>query len=248
MRYERCVDNGSLPGMTDGFTTWALQRGGFFRRAEAKDYGYSDSDIQAAVREKRWLRLRHGYYSFTDHVAGLNPRQRHVLLSRAVRDRLGPGYVLVGVSACAAQGIELWNARLDVVRVARLDGRTGRNEAGIRYQRLSLDPSRDVVDLDGLAATRPERAVWEASCELSTEAGLVCINSALHRNKVEDEELHKAGADFECWPGSRKARLAHRLSDGRIETVGESRTFFLCWEFGLPVRNRSSRSTTHGAC
>lgn len=220
--------------MIDAFTRWSLDRGGFFTRAEAKDYGYSDSQIQAAVRDGVWVRLRHGYYSFSDHVASLDPRARHVLLSRAVLHRLGLGYVLVGVSACAAHGIDQWDTDLTVVRVSRLSRRPGKHEAGIRFHNVPLESSRDVTRASGMPAVRADLAVWQAACELSTESALVCMNSAMNTQATSRENLLRVAPAFSSWAGSRTARLAFRLSDPRVETVGESRTLFLCWELKLP--------------
>lgn len=220
--------------MVDAFTNWCLERGGFFTRAEAKDYGYSDSEIQAAVRDEFWVRLRHGYYSFGDHLAELDTRQRHCLLSRAVLHRLGTDYVLVGVSACAAHGIEQWGADLTVVRVSRRSRRPGRHEAGVRFHNLPLDQERDITSASGMAVVTADLSVWQASCELSAEGALVCMNSAMHTGAINRERLERSASSFATWPGSRTARLALRLSDARVETVGESRTFFLCWEFKLP--------------
>ena len=40
---------------------------------------------------------------------------------------------------------------------------------------------------------------------------------------------------MEQWPGSLRHRVVLRLADGRIESVGESRFFYLCWKQGLPL-------------
>lgn len=219
--------------MTDAFANWAADRGGFFTRSEAKDYGYSDSDIQGATREGYWLRLRHGYYAYAEQCAALEPRERHCLTARAVLHKLGDGYVLAGPSACAALGIDTWGADPETVHVVRASGRSALRAAGVQYHDFPVDPS-DVVRIGDISVLRAERAVWQASCGLSTEGALVCMNSALHRQVVEPAGLEEVMQAFDTWPGSRTARLAHRMADGRIETVGESRTFFLCWEFHLP--------------
>ncbi|UYM05028.1 type IV toxin-antitoxin system AbiEi family antitoxin domain-containing protein [Solicola gregarius] len=220
--------------MSDSFRSWVSRRGGFFSRAEAKDCGFSDRDIQGAVRSGRWIRLRRGYYAYAEYVAELDPPARHWLLARAVLHRLGERYVAVGVTACIAHGIDTWGADLATVHVARLDHRSSIREAGVAFHDMPVDGGRDVVSVDGVPVIRPARAVWQASCELSTEGAFVCMNSAQHKRCVDEPELYRVGESFERWPGSRTARLAFWLSDSRIETVGESRTYFLCWEFHLP--------------
>lgn len=219
--------------MNDAFTSWALGRGGFFTRGEAKDYGYSDSDIQSATHEGHWVRLRHGYYAPGDLVAGLNPLERHSLQGRAVQHRLGPEYALVGTTACAVQGVEVLPDDLSTVHVARIGGRSGRKEAGIRYHNFPFDPS-DIVRVGDAQVVRPGHAVWHGACDVGTESALVLFNSAMHQNVATPSELDERASAFERWRGSRTARLAYRLSDPRVETVGESRTLFLCWENHVP--------------
>lgn len=221
--------------MEDTYFSWAIERGGFFTRGEAIDSGIRDSQLRAAVHEKHLVKLRHGYYSPASYVATLDPTQRHALLARAVHHRLGDRYVLVGISACAVQGVELWHEDLTTVHVARIDGRTGRREAGVRYHDFPVDPSTDVVSVGAAVAIAPAHAVWHASCDQSVESGLVCMNSALHRQIVSSDELEARAPEFVRWQGSRGARISHRLADSRIETVGESRAFFLCWQHNLPA-------------
>lgn len=220
--------------MSDSFRSWVGRRGGFFSRAEAKDCGFSDRDIQAAVRSRYWVRLRRGYYAYAEYVAGLEPAERHWLLARAVLHKLGDRYVAVGVSACVAHGIDSWGADLGVVHFARLDRRSAIREAGVAFHDIPLDRTRDVVDVDGVAVVKPALGVWHASCDLSTEGAFVCMNSAQHKRRVDEADLYRIGETFARWPGSRTARLALWLSDRRIESVGESRMYFLCWEFHLP--------------
>lgn len=220
--------------MSDPFKSWVIRRGGYFRRSEAKDCGYSDRDIQSATASGILVRLRHGYYSFGDYVADLSPRQRHWLVARAVLHRLGPRYAAVSTSACAAHSIDTWGDATGHVHVVRLDGRSALRESGVVFHDFPVDADRDIVYVDGCPVVRADLAVWQACCELSTEGALVCFNSGLHIGRVTDDDLQATGEKFARWPGSRTARLAFWMSDRRIETVGESRMFFLCWEFHLP--------------
>ena len=68
---------------------------------------------------------------------------------------------------------------------------------------------------------------------VDVEHGLVVVNDALHRRLVTPQDLAECAAYMEQWPGSLRHRVVLRLADGRIETVGESRFFFLCWQQGL---------------
>lgn len=220
--------------MTDILSSWAIERGGFFTRGEALDSGIRDSQLRRAVDGKYLVKLRHGYYSPAEYANSLDPTQRHALQARAVSHRLGDQYALAGVSACAVQGIELWTDDLSTVHVVRIGGRSGRREAGIRFHEFALDPVTDVTAVGNVQTMTAPHAVWHASCDQSIESGLVCMNSALHQKIVAPAELEALAPSFERWPGSRGARIAYWLSDGRIETVGESRTYYLCWEQHIP--------------
>ncbi|UPK73146.1 type IV toxin-antitoxin system AbiEi family antitoxin domain-containing protein [Nocardioidaceae bacterium SCSIO 66511] len=219
----------------DGFFSWAIERGGFFTRGEAIDCGMRDSQLRQAVRAKYLVRLRHGYYSPSTYVESLDSTERHALLARAVHHRLGDRYALAGISACAVQGVELWSDDLTTVHVVRIDGRTGRKEAGVRYHEFPVEPEADVVSVGAVRAMNPAHAVWQAGCDQTIERGLVSTNSALHRGIVTAETLRSRAAAFSRWPGSRGARIAIGLADPRVESVGESRTFYLCWEQHLPL-------------
>lgn len=218
----------------DSFKAWVATRGGYFRRSEALEVGYRDEQLRAAVRAGVLVRLRHGYYAFADLVEALDEVGRYRLLCRAVLHRLGPDYALVGVSACAAYGIDLYDADLSTVHVACLTGKAGRREAGVHYHERTFDPDTEVVDVGGAKITIPAVSLWTAACTLATEGALVAINSALYQNLVDEEGLGGLAPRFEKWPGSRTARLALRMSDRRIESPGESRAFFLFWSFHLP--------------
>lgn len=78
------------------------------------------------------------------------------------------------------------------------------------------------------------RSVYETSSLTTTESGLVLASSALRAGTFTKEELTAYGQEFVHWRGTRKARLAIRLADHRLETVGEARSFHMFWRHGLP--------------
>lgn len=47
-------------------------------------------------------------------------------------------------------------------------------------------------------------------------------------------ELAEKAAALQRWQGARHASLAFRLSDGRCETVGESRSLYMMWKGNVP--------------
>jgi hypothetical protein len=70
---------------------------------------------------------------------------------------------------------------------------------------------------------------------VDVERGLVVVNDALNKRLVTAKELAECAEFMDKWPRSLRHRVVLRLADGRIESVGESRFFFLCWAYGLPL-------------
>ncbi|KRC63496.1 hypothetical protein ASE12_01200 [Aeromicrobium sp. Root236] len=218
--------------MNDLIRTQALTRG-YVTRAQIIDAGCRDRDIKAALRAGLLVRLRHGIYAYADDVASMTEVERHRLVSYAVVDRLGDGFVLSHQSACAAHGIDQYASPDQDVHVTRLDGRAGRREAGVVHH-VGAVPTEDVMFVDGRLVMRPERAVFEAATICSTESAMVTASSALHLGLATAEGLDEIGERLTRWPGARHAALAMRLSDGRCESVGESRSLFMMWRGGIP--------------
>jgi len=61
------------------------------------------------------------------------------------------------------------------------------------------------------------------------------VNDALHKRLVTAQDLAECAAYMEQWPGTLRHRVVLRLADGRVESIGETRFFFLCWQMGLPL-------------
>lgn len=108
-----------------------------------------------------------------------------------------------------------------------------RLEAGVVHHvgRINDD---DIVSINGVLATRPERAVWETACGASIEAGLVTMDASLNLKIAKRDALIDAADKFTNWKGGRAARITARLADGRAESPGESRSRYLFWRFHVP--------------
>jgi hypothetical protein len=61
------------------------------------------------------------------------------------------------------------------------------------------------------------------------------LDSLLHLHKCSHEDLLAAYCLMQSWPGMRAACIAVRLADRRAESVGESRTRYLCYVHNLPA-------------
>lgn len=209
-------------------------RYGVFLRREAVALGVEDRAIRRAVREGRWVRVRHGAYAMRAGWEGRDDQGRHGLLTRAVMRSLGSRVAASHHSACVLHGIELWGVALDVAHVTRLDGGAGRTEADVvHHEGLCL--TEDVTRLDDLQVIRPVRAALESASLSGVERGLVAVDSGLRQGLFTPPELAAQHDLMQSWPSSRHLHLVTRLADARSESVGESRSRFLFWSQGLPM-------------
>ncbi len=207
---------------------------GVFLRSEARDLGYDDNAVRRALRNRHWVRVRHGAYCFYDTWAASDPVRRHQLLSLAVMRSHGDRVALSHTSAVISHGIDVWGADLSRVHVTRLDGGAGRIERDVVHHEGQWRESA-LARSNGHLVTGPTRAVLETASITSLESGLVTLDSALHKGLSDPELLQAAHHGFARWRGTRKLQLGVRMADGRSESVGESRSRYLFWAQGLPA-------------
>ena len=207
---------------------------GAFLRREAIAAGLEDRLLRREVRHGRLVKVRHGAYAFADEWSAGDVVHRHVILTRAAMRTLGDRVTASHVSACALHGMDLWDVPLDVAHVTRLDGGAGRRERDVQHHEGLVLPE-DVQLLDGFQVMRPARAALESATTSGVERGLVTVNSGLHMQLFDREALMAQYALMQSWPESQHLQVVTRLADGRVESVGESRSLFLFWSQGLPM-------------
>ncbi len=211
----------------------AAHRGGYMFRADLIDHGFRDPDIRAAMRAGVLTRLRHGTYASTTSLRSLSAEERHVLIAYSVIDRLGTGLALSHHSAALAHDRRSYGLDLGVIHLTRLDGRHGRQEAGVAFHVGEADEDQ-LVRVDGRLCVPPARAAFESACLSPTESAMVTLSAMLNSGLCSRAELDEMGRRMERWPGSRRARLALRLADAGCESVGESRSLYMFWREGVP--------------
>ena len=227
--------------MDDSLLHVAHERG-HISRPEILAAGHSDREIRFAIRSGLLIRIGAGLYAPGTLYRGLTDEQKLVARSRAVFDRHRGSVALTHQSAAAVHGIALWDIPLDEVHVTRLDHGRGRHEAGVQHHVGGIATS-DVVEIDGVLVSSPDRCVWELACEQSPESTIVSADAALHRGLVTPESLHEISGRFRTWGGSRSGRLALSLADGRAESPGESRARYQFWRHGVPRPDLQFRVT-----
>lgn len=207
---------------------------GVFLRYEAEDLGYNDTEIARLVRSGVWHRIRRGAYTFGDVWNALDPADRYRLLTQAVVRQSRCDGVLSHTSALPWHGAPLWGLDLKTVHLTRLDGRSGRHEAGVQ-QHSGVIRDGDVVMSNGLQVMSPTRAGLEVSCVGSVEATVVVLDYLLRNQLTTFEQLKEMSDAMRRWPNTLTTEFAVRLATGLSESVGESRVYYACYRASLPA-------------
>lgn len=202
-------------------------------RRDAIAVGYSDATIAKLVRTGAWHRVRRGAYVPTERWQAAGPDERYRLVVKSTMRQAQTPVVASHTAAVAMLGGPLWGQSLDVSHLTRFDARTGRKEAGVQQHRgILLDG--DVVDVGPYKVTSPTRAALEVTTLAGIEASLCVVNEFLHRDLTTIGRLRSRYELMSGWPNTLHTDLVLRLADGRIESVGETRTMYGCWSQGLP--------------
>lgn len=196
--------------------------------------GWNDKAIGRQVRTGAWRRVRHGAYVPSSVWDGLDDAGRHGVRARAVVLQAGTDVVLSHVSGLPEYDAPVWGLDLDEVHLTRDDGKVGRREAGV-CQHSGAIAEGDVVVRNGVRVMSATRLALEATTVGGLEASLCVVNHLLHQGHTTLADLADRYASMKQWPRTLTTDLVLRLSDARVESVGESRTFHLCFRHGVPL-------------
>lgn len=203
-------------------------------RAELVAGGCPDREIAQLLRAGVLRRLRRGAYTSGTAYDAADAAGRHALLARAVAMQAQTEVVLSHTSAVAFHGGPVWDVSTDLVHVTRTDGRAGRREAGVcQHHGVLLDG--DVTQRAGLEVTSPTRTGIDVTTCVSSEGSLVVVNDLLHRRLTTLTQLRDRYATMARNPHTLRTEIVLRLADPRMESVGESRTYWMFYRFGLPA-------------
>jgi very-short-patch-repair endonuclease len=213
-------------------------RRGWFSRSDALEAGYSDSELRLRLRQGRWLRLtRDVYVEPGGWPANEQPWERarrlHILMTRAVVDRMGPDAVVSHQSAAVLHGLPTWGLDLGRVHVTRAARRT-RSDTTVVVHRSPIEAD-EIMEVAGIRVTTPARSIAETTCISSYEVGVVLGDAAAHQKLTTPDQLVTTADRHKHWIGSPAARAAARFADGLSESVGESRLRVLMANEGLPT-------------
>ena len=206
---------------------------GIFLRRDAIATGLTDADLRKVVRSGEIVRIRHGAYVHAEGWDPLSAEERHVVHVRAVllthEDRVAVSHF----SAVLVHQMDLWNAPLDRVHLTRLDAGSGRRTNDVVHHEGLWLPG-DLTEERGFPVVRPVRAALEAAYLLGAEAGLAVLDSGLRMELFTVDELVEQSSLMRSWPDARPLEIIVRLADGRSGSIGESRSRYIFWRYGIP--------------
>lgn len=180
------------------------------------------------------VRVRRGAYVPAEIWDSLDDDGHFGLRNRAALRQARAPVVLSHTSGLPEYEAPTWGFDLADVHLTRTDGLAGRAEAGVRQHSGVVRPG-DFRVMNGVPVMAPARLTLETTTLGNTEASLCVANYMLHRGWTTQKELELQYVDMTSWPDTLAAEIVLRLADGRIESVGESRTFWCCYQQGLPM-------------
>lgn len=207
-------------------------------RRELIQLGYNDRALARLVAAHVLAKPRRGAYVDGPAFARLGPVGRHAVRTRAVMKQANTEVVASHTTAALEYDAPDWGLDLETTHVTRLDGAAGRSEAGVR-QHCGRIVDGDVLTRNGIAVMSPTRTALEVTMVASAEASLGIVNHLLHRNLTTKDLLvvryESESASMEQWPNSLTTDLVLRLARAEIESLGESRTWWLCFQHSIPM-------------
>ena len=203
-------------------------------RGQYVEDGYTDRSLALMVRSGVLAKPRRGAYVAGPDWRQLDAAGRHSVRARAVLAQARADLALSHVSGLLEYDSPIWGLDLDDVHVTRIDGRIGRPEAGVRQHRGAVELG-DVITRNGVPVMSATRLALELTTMTDVEHGLVVVDDLLHRGLTTQEQLRERYRGMTYWPHSLSTDLVLRLADPRVETVGEARSYYLCFSQHLPM-------------
>jgi hypothetical protein len=203
-------------------------------RREYIAVGYTDRALANLVRDGVLARARRGAYVAGPVWESLSTEGRHSVTARAVVQQAKTEVVLSHTTGLLEYDVPIWDLDLRDTHVTRRDGKVGRQEAGVRQHKGSIGPG-DVIVRNGVKAMSPTRLGLEVTTVTDLEHSLVVVNHLLHVGHTTLEALAERYRTMSQWPNTLITDLVLRLANPKIESVGESRTFYLCYSQSLPM-------------
>ena len=201
-----------------------LDQHGLLLRRTAVQLGFDDNWLARMVRAGVLVRIRHGAYADADRWRRLARSGRHLLRCRAVMLQYDDRVALSHASAHVLRGGPDWGLDLRTVHVTNLFGHGDRCQAGITHHRGHTRVG-DVSRLNNHWVTAPDRTAVETAATHTLSPAVCTLDWTLHQGLATPAQLRlHADVYMREWPDSIELPVAVRRSDGRSESVGETRS------------------------
>lgn len=203
----------------------AESQDGLFTTAQARTAGIGEMELARLKRAGLVTSVARSVYALPDAVPS-DPLDSHRFRVAAAR-LVYPDSHTCGVSLLAEAGIDVWGAdlgRVDLVRAVRSEVLT--SLCRIRPPHDAVRPQQGVAD--AVAA-----AVVQTALDHGALAGIVSGDNALHNGVTTIGAIGGVAGSVTHWRGAGRVRTLLALTDGRAESVGESRLRVMLTVAGL---------------
>lgn len=214
----------------------ARKQCGVFSTQQALLDGWTHSALRHATLAGRINRVRLGAYQVADLTSLGVASEFESARWRHAAPAIGAVLVTPGAAASHSTAAVLLSIPLIFIPrvpcVTVLPYYTG-EVPGVhlhRCKRARLPPDFGTIGCTGIEGTAIDLAR-----EHGVAAGVVALDFALHHKLTTPHLLETEFMQCRRWPGVRRAREAASLSDGRSESVLETRSRLKMAEFGLPA-------------
>lgn len=191
---------------------------GVLTRKQARECGYSESDLDRWIAKGLLRSLWRGILSFNPEPDDAAGRNRELAL--AVSLIYGERVVVSHHSALLVSGLPTYGVDLESVRLTRLNKGDSLLSPPVRISRSSV--RLPTHELEGARAVTDAMAIAQVAAESGIEAAVVAGDAALRRHTVSAEELTEMADLLGPMRNAARAHQAIALLDARSESPGES--------------------------
>lgn len=203
----------------------AESQDGLFTTAQARTAGITERGLAGLKDAGVVTSVARSVYVMADAVPS-DPLDAHRLRVQAGR-LVYPDAYPCGVSFLAESGVDVWGARLlraDLVRDVSSEVLTSLCRIRPPHPGVRPEPGAG----DALAA-----ALVQTAFDHGPLAGIVSADDALHDGLTSVEAIRAVAGSVVRWPGAGRVRTMLAMTDGRSESVGESRLRVMLTVAGL---------------
>jgi hypothetical protein len=210
---------------------------GVLLRRDAIASGIDDNALRRGVHQGRIVRIRQGAYVLRHVWDALDETAKYRTLTVAVlklyRDAATP-FALSHATANVEQGGPTWGLDLTDVHLTSLEGIGERSGAKVVHHR-GVCRVNDVTRMGGHWITSPARTAMDTASLAGRDAGVAVLDNFQQRGLATREELEVVLTSMKSWPDSLGLIRMLQLSDGKAESVGETRQRLLIKDQRLPA-------------